>query len=119
MERTAAFHHEITDAILPQPEPVFRHAAALDAAVDRLDPPPPVVQGLIGPLVFQGAFLPSWFLRRHEDLDLGQRKRQEAQILSQPAPRGQGRRRRVSHGLILDATAIGVAQEEEEEERIH
>jgi len=33
MERTAAFHHEITDAVLPQPDPVFRDAAALDAAV--------------------------------------------------------------------------------------
>jgi len=81
MERTAAFHHEITDAVLPQPDPVFSDAAALDAAVDMLDPQPTVVQGLVGQLLFQGEFLPSWFLRRHEDLDLGQRKRQEAQVL--------------------------------------
>ena len=81
MEGTAEFHHEITDAVLPQPEPVFSDAAALDATVDMLDPPPPVVQGLVGPLLCQGECLPSWFLRRHEDLDLGQRKRQEAQIL--------------------------------------
>ena len=57
MERTADFHHEIPDACLPQPEPVFRDAAALDAAVDMLDPQPTVVQGLVGTLLFQGEFL--------------------------------------------------------------
>jgi hypothetical protein len=81
MQGTTYFHHEITNALLPQPDPVFRDAATLDAAVDMLDPQPTVVQGLVGQLLFQGEFLPSWFLRRHEDLDLGQRKRQEAQIL--------------------------------------
>ena len=68
-------------AVLPQPDPVFDDAAALDAAVDRLDPQPTLVQGLVGPLLFPGECLPSWFFSRHEDLDLGQRKRQEAQIL--------------------------------------
>ena len=81
MQGTTYLHHEITNALLPQPDPVFRDAATLDAAVDMLDPQPTVVQGLVGQLLFQGEFLPSWFLRRHEDLDLGQRKRQEAQIL--------------------------------------
>src|SRR6266487_6791789 len=37
MERTAQFHHEIAHAVLPQPDPVFDDAAALDAAVDMLD----------------------------------------------------------------------------------
>jgi hypothetical protein len=119
VQSTAKFHHEITDARLLQPDPVFSDAAALDAAVDRLDPQPTVVQGLVGQLLFQGEFLPSWCLRRHEDLDLGQRKRQEAQILSQPAPRGQGRGRRVSNGLIMDAPSRGVAQEEDDEQRMH
>ena len=84
-----------------------------------LDPQPTVVQGLVGLLLFQGEFLASWFLRRHADLDLGQRTRQEAQVLSQPAPRGQGIRRRVGNGRIMDATSIGVAQEEDEEQRLH
>ena len=82
MQGTTEFHHEIADAVLPQPDPVFHDAAALDAAVHMLDPQPTVVQGLIGPLLFQGEFLAAGFLRRHPDLDLGQRKRQEAQILS-------------------------------------
>jgi hypothetical protein len=54
MQGTAEFHHEIADAVLPQPAPVFHDAAALDAAVDMLDPQPTVVQGLVGPLPFQG-----------------------------------------------------------------
>src|SRR2546427_491057 len=46
MEGTADFHHEITDTVFPQPDPVFCDAAALDAAVNMLDPQPTVVQGL-------------------------------------------------------------------------
>jgi hypothetical protein len=81
MQGTADFHHDIADAVLPQPDPVFDDAAALDAPVDMLDPQPTVMQGLVGQLLFQGAFLAAGCLGRHEDLDLGQRKRQEAQIL--------------------------------------
>src|SRR6266446_2112097 len=80
MEGTAEFHHEITDAVLPQPDPVFHHAAALDAAVDMLDPQPAVVQGLVGELLFQRQFLAARFLHGHEDLHLGQRERQKAQV---------------------------------------
>src|SRR6266851_10106786 len=80
-----------------------------------LDPQPTLVQRLVGYLLLQRQLLAAGFLGRHEDLDLGERERQEAQILSQPAPSGQGRGRRVSNGLVMDATAIGVAEEEEEE----
>ena len=45
MERTAEFHHEITDARLPQPDPVFDDATTLDTAVAMLDPEPAVVPG--------------------------------------------------------------------------
>ena len=38
--------------------------------------------------------------------------------LQQPAPGGQGIRRRVSNGLVMDATAIGVAEEKDDEQRI-
>ena len=113
MQGTAEFHHQIADTLLPQADPVFHDAAALDAAVDMLDPQPAVVQGLVGPLLLPGELLAAGFLRRHEDLDLGERERQEAQILQQPAPRGQGIRRRVGNALIMDAAAIGVAQEED------
>src|SRR4029453_17928366 len=48
MQGQAEFHHEIADAVLPQPDAVFHDAAALDAAVDMLDPQPTLVQGLVG-----------------------------------------------------------------------
>src|SRR6266446_8122611 len=119
LQRTAAFPRAITDAVLPQPDPVLSDTAALDAAVDMLAPPPTVVQDLGGPLLFQRQRLPAWFLRRPEALPLRERQRQAAPSLQQPAPRGPGRRRHVSHGLLMDATARGVAQAEEEEPRMH
>ena len=81
VQGTTEFHHQIADALLPQADPVFDDATALDTTVDMLDPQPTLVQGLVGQLLFQGEVLAAGFLRRHEDLDLGQRKRQEAQIL--------------------------------------
>ena len=81
MQGTAEFHHDIADALLPEADPVFDNATALDTAVHVLDPQPTVMQGLVGPLLFQGEFLTTGFLGGHEDLDLGQRKREEAQIL--------------------------------------
>jgi hypothetical protein len=38
MQRTAEFHHQIADAVLPQSKPIFDNATALDAAVDMLNP---------------------------------------------------------------------------------
>src|SRR5712691_344468 len=77
-----------------------------------------MVQGLVGEFLLQRQFLAAWFLGRHEELHLGQREGQEAQILQEPTPRGQGIRRRVSNGLLMDATAIGVAEEEDREQGI-
>ena len=38
VQRTAEFHHQITDTLLPQANSVFHDATALDTAVDVLDP---------------------------------------------------------------------------------
>jgi hypothetical protein len=46
MQGTTDFHHEIADAVLPQPDAVFDDATALDATVDMLDAQPTLVQGL-------------------------------------------------------------------------
>jgi len=40
-----------------------------------------VVQGLVGELLFQGECLAARFLHGHQNLHLGQRERQEAQLL--------------------------------------
>jgi len=85
MQGTADFHHDIPHTILPQTDPVFDDAAALDTPVDMLDTQPSVVQRLVGRLLLPRQLLAVWFLGRHEDRDLRERERQEAQILQQPA----------------------------------
>jgi hypothetical protein len=118
VQGTAELHHPITDALLPQAAPVLHDAAALDTAVDMRDPQPTLGQRLVGPWLFPGQLLAVWLLGRHEDRHPRQRQGQEAQILSQSAPRKQGRRRRVRHGLLMGAAAIRVAQEEDEKQRV-
>jgi hypothetical protein len=81
MQGTAEFHHQIADARLPQPEPVFDDATALHTAVDMLDPQPTVMQRLVGHLLLPCQLLTAGFLRRHQDLDLGEGEGQEAAIL--------------------------------------
>jgi hypothetical protein len=61
-------------------------ATALHTAVDMLDPQPTLVQRLVGHVLLKTQLLAAWFLGGHEDLHLGQREREEAQILQQPAP---------------------------------
>src|SRR5438093_6711342 len=87
VQGTAEFHYQITDALLPQADPVFHDATTFDTAIDMLDPQPTLVQRLVGSVLLPRQLLAAGFLRRHEDLHLGERKRQEAQILQEPAPR--------------------------------
>ena len=61
MQGTADLHHEIADALFPQPHPVFDDATALDTAVDMLDPQPTLVQRLVGPLLLPSSSWPRGF----------------------------------------------------------
>ena len=88
MERTAEFHHNIPDPFLPEADPVFDNATALDTPVDMLNASPASVQSLVGELLLPRQLLAVWLLGRHEDLHVGKREREEAQILQQPAPGG-------------------------------
>jgi hypothetical protein len=90
MQGTAEFNHQIADTLLPQADPVFHDATALDTAVDRLNAQAAIVQGLIGQLLCQGEILATWCLRRHEDLDLGEGERQEARSCNNRLPAGKG-----------------------------
>src|SRR5882724_12501669 len=65
-----------------------------------------------------GSSWPPWLLGRHEDLHLRERERQKAQILQEPAPRGQGIGGCVGNGLIVDTAAESVAEEEDDEQGI-
>src|SRR5439155_13005833 len=68
VQGTAELHHEIADALLPQPDPVFHNATTLHTAVDMLNPQSAVVERLVGQLLLQGQLRTAWLLRRHEDL---------------------------------------------------
>src|SRR5262249_48504493 len=112
-------HPEIADALLPQAAPVLHDATPLDAAVDMLDPESPLVEHLVGQVLFQGELRTAGLLRRHEDLHLRERERQEAQILQQPTPS----RERVGSDLrdaqIMHTATVGVTEKEDREEGIH
>src|SRR5438094_1616107 len=83
-----------------------------------LDPQPPLVERLVHPLLLQGQLLTAWVLRRHEDLHLRERERQEAQILQQPTPSREWVGGGLSDAQIMDTAAVGVAQKEDDEESI-
>src|SRR5207253_5147984 len=71
VEGTTEFHHEITDALLPQADAVFDDATTFHATVDVLDPQPTLVERLICHLLLQCQLLAPGFLRGHEDLHVG------------------------------------------------
>jgi hypothetical protein len=113
MERTTDVHHDIADPLLLQADPIFDEAAALDTPVDRLDLPPPLVQHLVRHVLLPRERLAAWLLGRPEALHLRERTREEAEILSQPAPARERRWRGVGHALLMAAAAVRVAQQEE------
>src|SRR5678815_2095411 len=83
-----------------------------------LDPQPPLVERLVGQVLRQGELRTAGLLRRHEDLSLRERERQEAQILQQPTPSREWVGGGLSDTQIMDPAAVGVAQKEDDEERI-
>src|SRR3989454_3579161 len=119
MQGTTEFHHEIADPLLPRADPVLHDAAALDTAIDVLDAQPMLVERLVRQLLLPRELLAAWLLHRHQDLHLGERERQEAQILQQPTPG----RERVGGGLrnaqIMHTATVGVTEKEDREEGIH
>jgi hypothetical protein len=94
------------------------NATALHTAVDMLDPQSAMVQSLIRYVLLPRELLATRFLRRHQDLHLGQRECQEAEILQEPAPRGQGIGCCISNALVMGAATVGVTEKEDEEQRI-
>src|SRR5437016_10555127 len=118
VEGAAEFHHEITDASLPQADEVFDNAAALDTTVHMLDPPPPLVEYLVGQLLLQGQLLTAWLLRRHEHRHLRERERQKAQSLQHPTPGQEWGGSGLGDAQLMDTAAVGVAQTENDEQAL-
>jgi hypothetical protein len=94
---------------------VVDDAAALDAAVDVLDAHTSAGHAPIrGFLQAREGSAPR-LLGRHDHLDLREGKGQEAQILEQPAARGQRVRGGISDAFIMGTARIGLTQKENRE----
>ena len=118
MQRTADFHHQIVHARLPQSACVLDDATALDAAVDVLDAHAATCDPPIRRFLRPRELPAPGFLHGHDNLDLIERERQEAEILEQPAACGQGIGRRVCNPLVVGAAPVSRAQEQDRERGI-
>jgi hypothetical protein len=118
MQCAADFHDQIADACLPEAAGVMDDAAALDAAVDVLNAHAtagdPTIRGFLRAREGLATRLPG----RHDDFDVVERKRQEAQILQQAAPGGQGVWGGIGNSLIMGAAGVGVTQKQNPERGI-
>jgi hypothetical protein len=81
MQGTTDSHHQSADTRLPQADPVCDEATARHTTVDLLALESALMPCLSGELLPQCPFLIAGCLGRHEDVYLGQREREEAQIL--------------------------------------
>jgi hypothetical protein len=118
MQCTADFHEQISDARLPQAAGVVDDAAALDATIDVFDAHAPTGDTPIRRFLRAREGPAPRLPRRHDHLDLRERKRQKAQVLKQPAARGQRVRGGIRNPLIVGAAGIGVTEKEDCECRI-
>jgi hypothetical protein len=118
MQSTADFHHQVTNTRLPEAEGIVDDATALDAAIDVLDAHAPTGDASIRGFLLASKGPAPWLLRRHDRLDVVEREGQEAEILEQPAARGQGVRGGICNPLIMGAPRIGLTQKEDRERGI-
>ncbi len=118
MQGTTDCHHEITDTLLPQADPVLHQATAFDSAVDRLDAQPAVGQRLGGHVLRPCPLRAARWLGWPQDLDLGKRAREEAPILSPPPPGREGGGRGHGDTLIVHPPCRGRAEAEDREQGI-
>ena len=112
LQGTAQCHHQSADRLLPQAEPVCHAPAALDPAVDVLEPPPPLGPRLVRPLLLEGALLAAGLLRGHAARPRRERAGQAAARRHARAPGRHGRRWRRGEAQGMPTAAVGVAQQE-------
>src|SRR5712692_10046744 len=90
MQRTADFHYEIADALLPQTDPVFDDATTLHTAVHMLDPQPTAVQRVVGHLLLPRSSWPRGFLVGMRISTWGSVKARKPRSCNSPLPAGKG-----------------------------
>ena len=118
MQCTADFPDRLSDPRFPEAADVLDDAAALDAAVDMLNAHAPTsdapIRRLLRPRELPFLWLPGW----HDGFHLRARERQEAQILEQPAARGQRVGRRIGNALIVGTAGVRLTQKENRERHV-
>ena len=85
MQPAGHFHHEVTDPASPEADAVLDHAAALDAAIDVLDPYAATGVRLIRVFLLLGEFPTAWLFDRLQHLDAIKQEGEKAQVLQQLA----------------------------------
>ena len=110
MQPTADFHHHVTKPRLAQADGLLEQAAALDAAVDRLDTHAPPRERPIPRVLRPRQLVPPRFFRRLEHGHALQCERLNAHVLPQLTPDRQRRRRGISDALVMDTTRRRVPQ---------
>jgi hypothetical protein len=115
MQRAADFQTQITDPRLPQAARVVDNTATLHATIDGLYADAAARHPSIGGFRRPREGSAPWLLGRHDDLDVVERERQEAQILEQPAPCGQGVGHRIGNPLLVGTAGRGLTQKEDRE----
>ena len=118
MQGTTDCHEQIADARLPQAAGVADDTAALDAAVDVFDTHAAARNTPIRRFLRARQGPAPRLLGRHDDLDLRECKRQEAQILEQPTAWRQWVGCCIRNALVMDTARIRVTQKEDGECRV-
>ena len=113
MQCTADFHHHVTYPIFPHPDSLFEHAAAFDTTIDMFDAHSAPSNRLVVCFLFWCQRFPAWLLRWLDDVHALQREPLKAQVLQQLAPCRQRIRCRVGHALVVDASRLGLTQEQD------
>jgi hypothetical protein len=113
MQGTADFHPHVARPLLPHPDGLCEHAAAFDTALDMCKTPPSPRDLSIARFLLRRQCLPARLLRRRDEVHALQRARWKAQVLQQMTPRGQRIRRGVSQAFVVDASRLGLTQQEE------
>jgi len=117
MQGTAEFHHESRAPSFHSRIRSLRTRQRLTLLVDMLDPQPTVVQGLVGRC---GSRVSSWpgCLGRMRISTWGSVNARKPRPCNNRL-RGQGIGRGLGDALVMDAAAVSVAEEEDDEQRIH
>ena len=112
MPSTTDVHHHVAHPVFPQPDCLFEHTAALDAAIAMFDAHPSPSQLPIPRFLGSCPCFPTRLLRRLEAVHPLPRERLQTQVLPQLTPRWQRRGRGVGEALVRDAAWMRLTQEE-------